>query len=97
MLQKNDGQRFHCIHVSCFSNSTTSEVNSTDHHYTDSSEESLGMHQQISSYAASYQSKEITLSLARVYFIMQTTKLQTMFSEVMLKLLTMGKICNLSH
>lgn len=58
------------------------QVNSTDHHYTDSSEESLGMHQQISSYAASYQSKEITLSLAKVYFIMQTTKLQTMFSEV---------------
>jgi len=82
MLQNNDGQRLHCIHFSCFWNSTTSEVNSTDNHYTDSSEESLGTHQQISSYAASYQSKDITLGLARVYLLMQTTKLQTVFTEV---------------
>jgi hypothetical protein len=40
------------------------------------------MRQQISSYAASYQSKDITLSLARVYLLMQITKLQTMFPEV---------------
>jgi len=71
MLQKNDGQQFHCIHFSCLWNSTTSEVNSTDNYYIDSSKKSLGMHQQISSYAASYQSKDITLSLARVYLLMQ--------------------------
>jgi len=40
------------------------------------------MQQQISSYATSYQSKYITLSLARVYLLIQITKLQCSLTYV---------------
>jgi hypothetical protein len=97
VIHKNDWQRFHCSHFSCFWNSTTSEVNSTDHHYTDSSEESLGMHQQISSYDSSYQRERYHIKTGMGVIHNADYKIAKNVLWCTLNLFTMENICNMSH